>query len=194
MARYLFRLANVNRYSPNDVPKISGKVRKILGSNESASHFRIGTDALEFNLFAHSEDDLDMKRKLLEENGFKILTEKLLDTPPSRISDAEAVAEGLRLFNEERFWESHEVLEQIWRESTGEERDALQSVILAAAAFVHYQKGEPDIFLSVLKRARAKMSGKATVDHLDLDQLRKNIDAILESGKIQLFKLRIGRE
>lgn len=194
MARYLFRLANVNRYSPRDVPKLSGKVRKILGSNESASHFRVGTDALEFNLFAHSEDDLDTKRKLLEGNGFKILTEKLLDTSPSRISNADAVAEGLHLFNEERFWESHEVLERVWRESKGEERDALQGVILTAAAFVHYQKGEHDIFLSVLKRARSKLSGKATVDHLDLDELRKNIDLILESGKTQLFKLRIGRE
>ena len=102
--------------------------------------------------------------------------------------------EGVELFNEERFWESHEVLEQIWRFSKGTERDAIQSVILTAAAFVHYQKNEPDICLSVLKRARAKIPDEHRTELLSLNNLREKIDSILHSGHIRLFKLKIGRQ
>jgi uncharacterized protein len=145
---------------------------------------------LEFNLFARDEEELQEKRRLLAESGFKILTEKILDTPPVPISREDTLKQGIQLFNEQRFWESHEVLEQIWRVSRGTERDALQSLILTAAAFVHYQKGERDICLSVLKRARAKMRSTLEVELLDFDVLRANVDKILNSGRIRLFKLR----
>ena len=193
MARYLFRLANPNRYSPNDISKISSQIRKTLGSNDAASHFRIGTYALEFNLFARNKSELEEKRRVLEENGFKILTEKLLDTTPVQIPESKALSEGIRLFNEERFWESHEVLEQVWRESTGERRDLLQSIILTAAAFVHYQKDENDIFFSVLKRARSKMTAKTKIEQLDLERLRTEVDMILQSGEARLLKIATSR-
>lgn len=128
----------------------------------------------------------------MQVNGFEVFGTRLLDTPSAPIGKVEALREGIGLFNEERFWESHEVLELIWRESRGAEREALQSLILAAAAFVHYQKGEPDVCLSVLKRARAKAGDQAGVHPLDLDRLRESIDRILDSGNIRLFKLTIG--
>jgi uncharacterized protein len=190
-ARYLFRLANTKGNSPSDVHRVSELIRNILGSRESASHFRISTRALEFNVFAKNEEELDEKRRRLHEKGFDILSTKLLDTPPVPMGRLEALKEGVELFNEERFWESHEVLEQIWRESRGAKRDAVQSLILTAAAFVHFQKNEPDIFLSVLKRARAKAGDGSGVELLDLDELRENLDTILASGNIRLFKLKI---
>jgi uncharacterized protein len=127
----------------------------------------------------------------LQGKGFEILGTKLLDTPPASIDKVEALKEGVELFNEERFWESHEVLEQIWRESIGQERDAVQSLILTAAAFVHYQKNEPDTGLSILKRARTKASDGTGSELLNLDGLKKNLDTILASGNIRLFKLKI---
>jgi predicted metal-dependent hydrolase len=105
------------------------------------------------------------------------------------IDRAESLKEGVKLFNEERFWESHEVLEQIWRESKGLERDAVQSLILTAAAFVHYQKNETDICVSVLKRARSKANDAAGAELIYLDELKEKLDPILASGNIRLFKL-----
>ena len=61
------------------------------------------------------------------------------------------------LFNIERFWKSHEVLEGIWKESTGVEKRILNGIILIDAAFVHYQKNEIDIFVSILKRSLEKL-------------------------------------
>jgi len=193
LARYLLRVANKDEYSPRDVERVAITIRKILGSRESASHFRVATDALEFNMFARDEEELDDRQRRLTQNLFKIINVKLLDTPPKAVDKEEALAEGVRLFNEERFWECHEVLEQAWHVSNGVERDAIQSIILAAAAFVHYQKGEEEICLSILKRARAKMALAKTYETIDFDGLEKNIDGILDSERIRLFKLRMSR-
>jgi len=193
LARYLLRVANKDGYSPRDVERVAITIRKILGSRESASHFRVATDAIEFNTFARDKEELDDRQRRLTQNLFKIINVKLLDTPPKAVDKEEALAEGVRLFNEERFWECHEVLEQAWHVSNGVERDAIQSIILTAAAFVHYQKGEEEICLSILKRARAKMALAKTYETIDLDGLEKNIDGILDSERIRLFKLRMSR-
>ena len=193
MARYLVRVANTDEYSPKDVERVAMAIRTTLGSRESASHFRVATDAFEFNMFARDEEELDERQRRLTQNRFKIVSVKLLDTPSKAVTKEEALVEGVRLFNEERFWESHEVLEQAWHVSKGVERDAIQSIILTAAAFVHYQKGEEEICLSIMKRARAKMDLSKTYETVDLGALEKNIDEILDSDSIRLFKLRMSR-
>ena len=48
--------------------------------------------------------------------------------------------EFFELFNLEKFFEAHEVLEGLWRETQGTERDFYQGLIQIAAAFVHVQK------------------------------------------------------
>ena len=193
MTRYLLRVANKDGYTPKDVERVASGIRKILGSRESASHFRVATDALEFNMFARDHEELDDQQRRLTQSPFKIVNLKLLDTPPKVVNKEEALAEGVDLFNEERFWECHEVLEQAWHASKGVERDAIQSIILTAAAFVHYQKGEEEICLSILKRARAKMALAKTYETIDFEGLEKNIEGILDSERIRLFKLRMSR-
>ena len=193
MARYLVRVANTGEYSPRDVERVAITIRTTLGSRESASHFRVATDALEFNLFARDGEELNDRQRRLTQNRFKIISVKLLDTPSKAVTKEEALAEGVRLFNEERFWESHEVLEQAWHVSKDVERDAIQSMILTAAAFVHYQKGEEEICLSIMKRARAKLALVKIYETVDLEGLEKTIDEILASDRIRLFKLRMGR-
>jgi len=193
LTRYLLRVANEDRYSPRDVERVASTIREILGSRESASHFRVATDALEFNMFAQDEEELDDRQRRLTQNRFKIVTVKPLDTPPKDVDKEEALAEGVGLFNEERFWECHEVLEQAWHVSKGLERDAIQSIILTAAAFVHYQKSEEEICLSIMKRARAKMVLAETHETIDFEDLEKNIDGILDSERIRPFKLRMSR-
>jgi hypothetical protein len=193
LARYLLRVANKDGYSPTDVERVASTIRKILGSRESASHFRVATDALEFNMFARDEEELEDRKRRLTQSLFSIVNVKLLDTPLKIVDKEEALAEGVQLFNDERFWECHEVLEQAWHVSKGVERDAIQSIILTAAAFVHYQKGEEEICLSILRRARAKMTTAKTYEKMDFQELITGIDGILDSEKIRLFKLRMSR-
>ena len=46
-----------------------------------------------------------------------------------------------RLFQQEKFFEAHEVLESLWRETQGRDREFYHGLIQLAAALVHFQKG-----------------------------------------------------
>ncbi|MEE9592075.1 MAG: DUF309 domain-containing protein [Thermoplasmata archaeon] len=49
--------------------------------------------------------------------------------------------EGVSLYNAGRFFEAHEVLEDVWLEEEGDDKTFLQGIIKIAAAFHHYGKG-----------------------------------------------------
>lgn len=50
------------------------------------------------------------------------------------------LAEFIRLFNEKEFFEAHEVLEGLWMETDGEEKDFYKGLIQCAVAFVHLDR------------------------------------------------------
>lgn len=45
---------------------------------------------------------------------------------------------GLKLFNEEEFFDCHDVLEELWSHAEGEEKKYLQGLIQAAVALFHF--------------------------------------------------------
>ena len=63
--------------------------------------------------------------------------------------------EGLRLFNEEDFFECHDVLEELWSETLGSDRKFLQGLIQAAIALFHFGNdnfgGAKKLYLSARK-------------------------------------------
>ena len=171
---------------------VARKIREIVGTSQSATHFRVAERAIEFNLFSRDMSDLDNKRRLIEAHGYKTINVRLLDQQPLPASPADILTEGVSLFNEERFWESHEILEQFWRTSSGQEREAIQGLILTAAAFVHHQRGEDKVCLSVLERAREKIPSTGIIPSIDFNRIRSMIDSILESKQVRPFRLRTG--
>lgn len=50
----------------------------------------------------------------------------------------EKYLEGIRLFNEEEFFDCHDVLEELWGEIIGEEKHFYQGLIQAAVALFHF--------------------------------------------------------
>lgn len=46
--------------------------------------------------------------------------------------------EGIRLFNEEEFFECHDVLEELWSEIEGPEKKYIQGLIQAAISLFHF--------------------------------------------------------
>lgn len=48
---------------------------------------------------------------------------------------------GIQLFNEQQFYECHEVLEDLWRPTRGPNRLFLQAIIHFAVGFYHHQRG-----------------------------------------------------
>ena len=93
-------------------------------------------------------------------------------------------------FNDERFWESHEVLEGVWKKCYGEEKILVQAIILIAAALVHFQKSENSICLSVLDRASEKLKDSTGMYYgINVDMIREKLDMIRNSKKILLFTM-----
>jgi predicted metal-dependent hydrolase len=64
---------------------------------------------------------------------------------------------GVELFNQRRFFECHEVWEEIWKPSEGEMRRLYQGLIQAAAALHHAGRGNRAGALSVWSKAKVKL-------------------------------------
>jgi predicted metal-dependent hydrolase len=70
----------------------------------------------------------------------------------------EAFARGVQLFNERRFYEAHDVLEEAWRPLRGPGRSFLQGLIQVAVAFHHLEQGNLAGARSVLQRAEGRLA------------------------------------
>jgi uncharacterized protein len=69
----------------------------------------------------------------------------------------EALALGVRLWNQQRLFEAHECLEDVWHAAPDEDRDFWQGVIQVAVAGVHHQRGNPTGAAALLDRARERL-------------------------------------
>ena len=69
------------------------------------------------------------------------------------VEKEQAISDGISYFNNERFWECHEILEGVWKNCDGDEKVLVQGLILVAAGLVHYQKDEDEICISIFNRA-----------------------------------------
>jgi uncharacterized protein len=66
-------------------------------------------------------------------------------------------AEGIRLFNEGRFFQAHELWEEDWKTAEGDLRNFYQGIIQAAAALVHVQRRNYRGAMSVYLKSRPKL-------------------------------------
>lgn len=70
----------------------------------------------------------------------------------------ELYLEGLRLFNAEEFFECHDVIEELWSETLGEERRFYQGLIQAAVALFHFGNGNLGGARKMYESARQKLA------------------------------------
>ena len=87
--------------------------------------------------------------------------------------------DGIRLFNEEYFFEAHEHLEGLWHLEHGEGRAFLQGLIQVCAALHHFQNGNLIGALDLLKRGPDKMR-KFPANYMAIDsrQLLEDVEAV----------------
>ncbi|MFY9559676.1 MAG: DUF309 domain-containing protein [Terriglobales bacterium] len=85
---------------------------------------------------------------------------------------------GLALFNSSRFFDAHEVLEDVWREAPRHSRlrRHLQGMVQLAVAFHHQSTGNRVGARSVLERALGNLNGaEESFPDLDLKRLRASL-------------------
>ena len=184
MDRFMVHLKNSD-YTAKDAKSLLFNSRDLsYGMNLTIRDCRVSSKFIEL--------DVSVPKTNLE-----LLLEKLLSIGKvdhsrhiieEQIEKNQSIKDGIFYFNNERFWESHEALEGAWKQCQGDEKELIQGIILVAAAFVHYQKYENEICLSVLNRALKKLHGKSGEYHdVSIDSIKQNIIEMLDKKAISTF-------
>ncbi len=88
--------------------------------------------------------------------------------------------EGIRLFNEGRYFEAHEELEAAWRDERGSVRGLYQGILQAAVTYLHIRRGNFPGALKVYGRSmRWLRKWPETCRGTDVGQLRRDLDAAI---------------
>jgi predicted metal-dependent hydrolase len=172
-------------YAPRDAPLLLKKVDHLISGLDSIIRdTRVSRKYLEFDVSINKEN-LDQLLEKLELIGKLYEARHLVE---EKMEKEEAMEKARSYFNNERFWECHEVLEGIWKKTHEGEKDLLQGIILVAAAFVHYQKNENEICLSIMDRAMEKLQNAIGIYHeIDVDGFKRKISEIIRTKMITTF-------
>ena len=104
------------------------------------------------------------------------------------VEKEQAISDGISYFNDERFWECHEILEGVWKNCTGDEKLLVQGLILVAAGLVHYQKDEDEICISIFNRAMTKLENSNGEYHnIDIDKIKNTVTEMINSKDVSSF-------
>jgi len=145
--------------------------------------------ALEIDVFAPSEQDLELFASVIEPLA-KVEFAKNLDVAPPFKTKEDVLKEAIGYFNSERYWECHETLETVWRSAKGEERSLVQAIILVCAAQVHEQRGERDVALGIYRRALPQIAWQDKTYHgVDVGNLHKKVERSLATGTLPPLKI-----
>jgi hypothetical protein len=184
LERYLLYLKNP-KYQPFDAQAVLLEARASLpkSGNIIIRDVRVAHRFIEFDMSVSEQKVLDrIVLNALSTIAEFVSYEKIKEED---LSKEEAIDRARDLFNNERFWRCHEVLEKIWRQSKGEEKRLLNGVILVAAAFVHFQKGENETCMGILRRAHDRIkSGQDEYYRIKIDLLEENLRKIIDTGTI----------
>lgn len=97
-----------------------------------------------------------------------------MEPPPDPPVPPEPLVRFVGLVNRGRYWESHEVLEEAWRD---EGSAFYHGLILYASAFVHARRGTPHGIRAQLAKAEEALAGHPS-PYLGLD-----VEALLEHAR-----------
>lgn len=84
----------------------------------------------------------------------------------------EALAIAVELWDQERYFEAHECLEDVWHHAPEDEREFWKGVIQVAVGCVHHQRGNATGSTTLLGRAARRLGGYPDVHHgIDVEEL-----------------------
>ncbi len=173
--------------SPELHKELLDKAKRILSNTGSRLvDVRIGKRRVEIDVLA---SDVDAAVSALAEWAPIEYFREIAETREA--SDEKLVEYAVKLFNDERFWEAHEALEQVWRGKKGAEREVLYSLIKTAAAFVHAQKGETAAYFRLLEAA-LKHLNRWDLDQyyrVNIAELKDEIQSLLVSKTPKFIKI-----
>jgi len=176
------------KYSPQDATNILTTSRNVLRDlNIIIRDVRVASNFLELDISVSSESYIRCYKLKTVQYRPLIEIDRIAE---KEIDKDESIKMARVLFNNEKYWKTHEVLEGVWKHTYGDERDLLNGLILVAAALVHYQKGEQGICISIMNRAFAKLNNSHGRYHdINIDSLKSEITNIVRSIKFSRFTI-----
>jgi uncharacterized protein len=195
--RYLIYLDNRNNYLPANSSSVLRSLRILLQNYQHAElrDIRISSYFIEIDVStqgntALTPDDYNFFGPISIIGSLICLEE--LNEIADFLSIEDAVTSSVFLFNMERYWKSHEVLESVWKDSKGQTKSLLNGLILVDAAYVHFQKGENAIFFSILNRSLEKFKDNpASFFNINLEFLLKDIYKIIHTKNVPIIKMHL---
>lgn len=185
--RYMAYLKNEG-FGPKDARLLLSNARQIVEKYDILIRdVRVSNRFIEFDISLGNIEDLEKIRSIFSFIGQYIDRYKVVEKD---LKIEESLILAKKLFNDEKYWITHEVLEGVWKKAYGDEKDLLNGLILVAAAFVHYQKNEKDIALSIMRRALKKLT---TVNEkyfgIDVVSIKSQVSEMVKSSTIRNFTI-----
>ena len=179
---HLKNSSDLNRKMAKDILRKSRVITS--GMNLTLRDCRVSKKYVEFDTTI-SESDLDELIEKLSSIGPLDHAKHVLE---EIVEKEKAISEGVDYFNNERFWECHEILEGVWKNCDGNEKFLVQGLILIAAGLVHYQKDEDSICVSIFNRALEKLENSSGDYHnIDIDKIKKIVGEMIKSKNVTSF-------
>lgn len=174
-------------YTPKDATVLLYRARELAGSDVTIRDARVSKKYVEFDTSlpdGMSADDLARRLGAISPlASYEHIVERHMEKD-------EAIERAVELFNDEKYWGAHEALEGVWKGASGGEKSILNGIILVAAAFVHDEKDEQEICLSILQRAMKKLEGAGGKYHgIDIDRIADRVSKMIDSGRIERFTI-----
>ena len=189
MQRYMIHLKNDGSFTAKDATLMLHNARELVQDPEViVRDARVSKKYVEFDTSIPDGTPIDNITVRLK----AILTIASYDHIIERHMEKEdAIKYAVQLFNDEKYWEAHEMLESVWKSTAdASEKSILNSIILIAAAFVHDEKDESEIGISILERAIKKLQGaKGTYHGIDIDRIADLTVNIINSARIERFTI-----
>lgn len=185
--RFMVHLHNTG-YSPKNAAELLRRARSLVGRNGLVVRdARVSNKYVEYDMSIPDEVSEMQVFNELRSISAVAAYEQVVER---HLPKEQAIRLAVKSFNDEKYWNAHEILEGVWKQASGNERKVLNGIILAAAAFVHDEKDEQEICISILKRALAKLEGSRGSYHgIDIDRLAGKLAETVDSGRIERFTI-----
>jgi hypothetical protein len=156
-------------------------------------NYRVSSSAVEFDLFEALPERLNEDIRTISSALGPVQSVRNLSAPEPARDIVACLELAQKMYSEERYWEMHEELESQWRKLPrgSPEKEVLQGLILLAAIYVHMQKGQEDVALSMVGRANARLGSYGGTDYhgIDVEALRSALGEMSNAGKIRFMDL-----
>jgi hypothetical protein len=175
------------KYGPEHSREIINKARDLTSDLDASVRVaRIARKFVEIDVGVEKED-LDILVERLSPIG---TIDNIRHVFEEEIEKEQGITDGIFYFNNERFWESHESFEGVWKQCFGREKEILQGIILFAVAFAHAQEDELSIGIGMLHRVLEKLGTSPSTYHsIDVDRIRNKAIEMQQANDLTIFEI-----